>query len=86
MMDWEYFTHFHKSTLCYTDVHVYRATSLQQHLFCTFFGEMTSWPVQYDIIYHFSIFEDLRGLTALRGGPFCVQGLRRPTWRVSMVF
>ena len=28
MMVWEYFTHFHKSALCYTDVHVYRATSL----------------------------------------------------------
>ena len=27
MMVWEYFTHFHKSALCYTDVHVYRATS-----------------------------------------------------------
>ena len=26
-MVWEYFTHFHKSALCYTDVHVYRATS-----------------------------------------------------------
>ena len=32
MMDWEYFTHFHKSTLCYTDVHVYRATSLGEWL------------------------------------------------------
>ena len=30
MMVWEYFTHFHKSALCYTDVHVYRATSLKQ--------------------------------------------------------
>ena len=29
MMVWEYFTHFHKSALCYTDVHVYRATSLR---------------------------------------------------------
>ena len=28
MMVWDYFTHFHKSALCYTDVHVYRATSL----------------------------------------------------------
>ena len=28
MMVWEYFTHFHKSALCYTGVHVYRATSL----------------------------------------------------------
>ena len=27
MMVWEYFTHFHKSALCYTGVHVYRATS-----------------------------------------------------------
>ena len=30
-MVWEYFTHFHKSALCYTDVHVYRATSLQNN-------------------------------------------------------
>ena len=28
MMVWEYFTQFYKSALCYTDVHVYRATSL----------------------------------------------------------
>ena len=27
----------------------------------TSFGEMMSWAVHYDIIYHFSIFEDLRG-------------------------
>ena len=32
MMVWEYFTHFHKSALCYTDVHVYRATSLYSFL------------------------------------------------------
>ena len=24
-----YFTHFHESALCYTDVHVYHATSLK---------------------------------------------------------
>ena len=35
MMVWEYFTHFHKSALCYTDVHVHRATSLDKiQLFC----------------------------------------------------
>ena len=28
MVIWGYFTHFHESALCYTDVHVYRATSL----------------------------------------------------------
>ena len=33
MMVWEYFTHFHKSALCYTDVHVYRATSLGADVF-----------------------------------------------------
>ena len=33
----------------------------QQHLFRAFFGEMTSWAVHYDVIYHFSIFEELRG-------------------------
>ena len=33
MMVWEYFTHFHKSALCYTDVHVYRATSLNIEVF-----------------------------------------------------
>ena len=27
MMNWGYFTHFHESALCYTDVHVYHATS-----------------------------------------------------------
>ena len=27
----------------------------------TSFGEMMSWAVHYDMIYHFSIFEDLRG-------------------------
>ena len=27
-MVWEYFSDFYKSALCYTDVHVYRATSL----------------------------------------------------------
>ena len=32
MMVWEYFTHFHKSALCYTDVHVYRATSQNSSL------------------------------------------------------
>ena len=32
MMVWEYFTHFHKSAQCYTDVHVYRATSLDNKL------------------------------------------------------
>ena len=34
----------------------------QQHLFRAFFGEMTSWAVHYDVIYHFSIFEELRWL------------------------
>ena len=47
----------------------------QQHLFCTFFGEMTSWPVQYDIIYHFSIFEDLRGWQPCVEGHFVFKDL-----------
>ena len=29
-MVWEYFTHFHKSALCYNDVHVYCATSQEK--------------------------------------------------------
>ena len=44
MMVWEYFTHFHKSPLCYTDVHVYRATSqsvlIQAH-FWSVLGKQT---------------------------------------------
>ena len=42
MMVWEYFTHFHKSALCYTDVHVYRATSLK----IMFIKEKQSSPLQ----------------------------------------
>ena len=52
MMVWEYFTHYHKSALCYTGVHVYPATSL--HVFgnisggfrciSRFFGNFTKKP------------------------------------------
>ena len=33
----------------------------QLHLFLRIFGEMTPWAVHYDVNYHFSIFEDLKG-------------------------
>ena len=41
-MVWEYFSHFHKSALCYTDVHVYRATSHYLHALSRYVMVMTT--------------------------------------------
>ena len=47
MMVWDYFTHFHKSALCYTDVHVYRATSPSQRPKDTFYKNVSSTGCTY---------------------------------------